>query len=208
MCGRCSRRALTSRLRTFLDRRRLAGGFYPMTGDKPHLGWHSRGYLPHCDAAGLVQHIVFGLADSVPKGVRSPSTAHADRLLDTGQGNCELGDHRCAELVEHALLQADAERYRLLAWCVMPNHVHVVIEQLDGFPLGDIIQGWKSATAHQINALLSREGRLWRREYFDRFMRDDDHLSATVAYVENNPVRARLVTARADWRFSSARLRG
>jgi putative transposase len=174
---------------------------------KAHLGWRSRGYLPHYDAAWLLQHTVFGLADSIPKGARPPSTVHADRLLDAGYGECTLRHAACAEIVESALLHADGERYRLIAWCVMPNHVHVLIEQAEGHPLGDVVQEWKSITAHKINGVIGREGRLWRREYFDRFMRDSDHLTSTIEYVEMNPVRANLVDVASAWRFSSARWR-
>ena len=175
-----------------------------MRDSKPHLGWRSRGYLPHCDAAGLVQHIVFGLADSVPKGVRTSSPVHADRLLDAGHGACVLRDAVCAEFVQSALLHSDGDRYRLIAWCIMPNHVHVIAEQIEGHRLGDIIQSWKSASSHQINAHVQREGRLWRREYFDRFMRDEAHLHDTIAYVEGNPVEAKLVANAGEWQFSSA----
>lgn len=104
-------------------------------------------------------------------------------------------------------MHADSERYRLIAWCVMPNHVHVLIKQMEGYPLGDVIQSWKSATAHKINGVVGQEGRLWRREYFDRFMRDSDHLSSTIEYIEENPVKAQLVAHAVEWRFSSARLR-
>lgn len=113
----------------------------------------------------------------------------------------------CANAVQQAILHADGERYRLLAWCVMPNHVHAVIEQIQGIALDRIVQAWKSTSAHEINKVLGRKGRLWRREYFDRFMRDDDHLSTTIAYVEENPVTAKLVARAGDWKWSSARLR-
>jgi REP element-mobilizing transposase RayT len=89
----------------------------------------------------------------------------------------------------------------------MPNHVHVLAEQVHGFALADIIQAWKSTTAHQINRHLNRRGRLWRREYFDRFMRDAAHLETSMAYVEDNPVRAKFVRRAADWPWSSARHR-
>ncbi|MBS0385141.1 MAG: transposase, partial [Proteobacteria bacterium] len=98
----------------------------------------------------------------------------------------------------------DTERYRLIAWCIMPNHVHVIAEQIEGHRLGDIVQGWKSTAAHLINPILQRRGRLWRREYFDRFMRDDDHLQASIYYVEQNPVKAKLSDDAAQWRWSSA----
>jgi putative transposase len=173
----------------------------------PGFDWRSRGYLPHRDAVTLVQHVVFGLADSIPADQRIPSAMHADRLLDENYGACLLRDARCAEIVQRALLHSDGTRHRLMAWCIMPNHVHVVVEQIAGFALGDIVQVWKSTSAHRINHLLGRRGRLWRREYFDRFMRDEDHLTTTIQYVEANPVEAKLVTNAALWPWSSAGLK-
>jgi REP element-mobilizing transposase RayT len=126
--------------------------------------------------------------------------------LDACHGACVLRDPICAEFVEAKLLRSDGERYRLIASCIMPNHVHVVAEQIEGHRLGDIVQVWKSSS-HEINAHLAREGRLWRREYFDRFMRDDDHLATTIAYVEGNPIEAKLVANASEWRFSSAHWR-
>lgn len=171
---------------------------------KPHLGWYSRGYLPHCDSAFAVQHIVFCLADAIPPALRPPSAAHTDRALDAGYGSCVLRQVACASAVEEVLLHSDGHRYRLAAWCVMPNHVHVIAEQIDGYPLGDVVQAWKSSAAHLINPMIGRRGRLWRREYFDRFMRNEDHLSNTISYVEQNPVSAKLVASAGEWRWSSA----
>ena len=73
--------------------------------------------------------------------------------------------------------------------------------------LADIVQIWKSATAHTINKRERRGGRLWRREYFDRFMRTEEQFATTVAYIENNPVAARLCEKPEDWRYSSANWR-
>jgi len=175
-----------------------------------HAGWRSRGYLPHCDERGLVQHIVFGLFDSLP-GAAPPSLSRpsdraewADAMLDRGYG-CRLLMHaENAAIVEHCLLHDDGERYALAAWCVMPTHVHVLIEHLDDTALAAIVQTWKSTSAHAINKRAQRRGSLWRREYFDRFMRTGAQFEATVAYIENNPVAAHLCERPADWPFSSA----
>ncbi|MGH6950525.1 MAG: transposase [Vitreimonas sp.] len=86
----------------------------------------------------------------------------------------------------------------------MPNHVHVVVEPLGTFELGGIIKSWKAFSGAHINRALGRRGALWAPDYFDRFMRDDGHLSTTIAYVEGNPVKAGLCTAPSDWRLSSA----
>jgi REP element-mobilizing transposase RayT len=176
-----------------------------------HRDWRSRGYIPHCDRADHVQHIVFGLADARPPD--SDCNPHADAearaawwdaAYDRGLGGCALaGD--AAAIVEEALLHFDAERYRLIAWCVMPNHVHAMIAQVRGVPLDRVVHAWKSFTANQVNRLLRRSGALWQREYFDRYMRTDEQFWATKRYIELNPVAAGLCVAPTDWRWSSAR---
>jgi putative transposase len=178
-----------------------------------HTGWRSRGYLPHCDERGLVQHVVFGLADAMPRSVPSAMTdpaaraEWADKVFDGGHGSRMLAHPESAAIVEQALLHGDGERYALAAWCVMSTHVHVVVEQFPAFPLAKIVHTWKSFTAHEINKRKARAGALWRREYFDRFMRSPEQFEWTVTYVENNPVTAKLVERPEQWRFSSARWR-
>jgi REP element-mobilizing transposase RayT len=153
------------------------------------------------------------LGDSLPAAVAqalaalSDNLAQTDNELDAGLGACWLGRPDIAELVEMALLHFDGERYRLLAWCIMPNHVHVLVEPTAENLLDQIVHSWKSYTAHQANRLLGRSGVFWHRDYFDRYMRDEGHLARTVEYVENNPVKAGLTSDPTKWRWSSARLR-
>ncbi|MBI1187194.1 MAG: transposase [Alphaproteobacteria bacterium] len=168
-----------------------------------HLGWRSRGYLPHCDSPGTIQHIVFNLKDALPP-VTQMTFEDVQLLLDHGAGECLLARRACAELVQNCLRHYDGVQYRLIAWCVMPNHVHVLAEQLPGHALHTIVHGWKSVSAHRINKALGRTGALWQREYFDRFMRDDSQLAATVAYIESNPVAAQFVETPGEWAWSSA----
>ena len=176
-------------------------------------GWHSRGYLPHFDSPDTLQFITFRLADSLPQAVqqvmrhREYDVHLIDRELDSGLGACWLTRPEIAWLVEGALLHFDDRRYRLLAWCLMPNHVHAIVELLDSHSLGNIVRSWKSFTAHRANALLGRTGSFWHADYFDRYMRHEDHLAQTIEYVEQNPVKAGLVRDSRDWRWSSARLR-
>ncbi len=106
--------------------------------------------------------------------------------------------------MESALLHFDGKRYRLLAWCVMPNHVHALIETCEGHPLSQVVHSWKSYTAKQINSLLERDGPVWHVDYFDRYIRDDLHLAAVIRYIEDNPVAAGLVERAEQWAFSSA----
>jgi REP element-mobilizing transposase RayT len=86
----------------------------------------------------------------------------------------------------------------------MPNHVHVLFAPIAGNRLADIVHAWKSWTAKAINRHRGVSGPVWQREYFDRFIRDEEHFAAALAYVEDNPVKAGLAAEPADWRFGSA----
>ena len=89
-------------------------------------------------------------------------------------------------------------RIHLHALVIMPNHVHVLLLPLrDGdswrFPLVEILQCLKSATAHQINKLLHRSGPVWEEESFDHVLRSDKSLKEKCEYIRHNPVKAGLV---------------
>ena len=130
-----------------------------------------------------------------------------EEYLDAGHGNCWLSQPDIARPVELALFHFDGQRYLLLAWCIMPNHVHVMIETRDGFPLPDILHSWKSFTASQANKLLKRSGEFWQREYLDRYIRNVEHYQQAITYIEENPVKAGLARVKTDWPWSSARFR-
>ena len=130
-----------------------------------------------------------------------------EEYLDVGHGGCWLRQPEIAALVEGALRHFDGERYRLLAWCLMPNHVHALLETRAGFPLGDILHSWKSFTSSRANQLVGRRGEFWQREYLDRYVRHAEHFAAVIAYIEENPVKARLARVKTEWPWSSARFR-
>jgi putative DNA methylase len=122
--------------------------------------------------------------------------------LDKGYGSCCLkGD--AASIVQDSLLFLDAKRYRLFSWVVMPNHVHFLASPLEGQTLASILHSLKSYTSNEVNKLLGRRGQLWMGEYFDRFVRDEDHFRNVVRYIHNNPVKAGLCDKPSDWPWSS-----
>ena len=127
-----------------------------------------------------------------------------DQYEDAGIGECLLRDDRIAQIVQDTLLFNHQKKYELLCWCIMPNHVHTLIAPVEGMSLSEIMYDWKSYTTHAINKALNRKGKLWMMEYFDRFIRDNDHFQKVVNYIHNNPVKAGLVADPADWRWSSA----
>ncbi len=183
-------------------------------------GWYSRGYLPHLDRPNLAQGITFRLADALPESVLDQwnyemlgmdegarmldQRRRIEKYLDAGHGSCLLRGPEAAAIVENSLLHFDQQRYALIAWCVMPNHVHALIDPWERWPLAGVVHAWKSFTAHEINKLLNRSGAVWQREYHDRFIRDADHLANAIRYIHENPVKAGLVAKPAEWRWSSA----
>jgi REP element-mobilizing transposase RayT len=149
---------------------------------------------------------------SVPREWYSRGVERRRRIeqwLDAGMGCSALDCPAMARKVEESLLHFDGERYRLLAWCVMPNHVDVLVEPV--IALGTIVQGWKSVTSRwalarneELRLGIPNAHQFWMREYFDRYMRDEEHLERSLEYIHNNPVKAGLCERAEDWRWSSA----
>lgn len=182
---------------------------------KPFRGWYGR-RLPHCDKPGLIQFISYRLRDAMPTCRRhewqSLLTMEDERAritkveayLDAGYGECFLRNPAIAQIIENNWLHFDGSSYRLIAWVIMPNHVHVVCE-VWAESLPRIVKSWKAYTAAQANKLLARTGQeFWQPEFFDRYIRDEEHFAKTIRYVENNPVKAGLVKFAHEWPFSSA----
>ena len=126
--------------------------------------------------------------------------------IDRGLGKCFLRDSRIATLMEGTMFFHQGKRFELLAWVVMPNHVHTLIE-VGEMPLSKIIQNWKSIVAVKANKLLGRSGDFWQLDYWDTYMRDEAQKLKVIRYIENNPVTAKLCRAPEEWPFSSARFR-
>lgn len=187
---------------------------------KPRGEWHSRGFIPHWEAGETPQAIFFRLVDSMPLHIRErwseELNADPDRtsagerrrrletILDAGFGEAFLCRPGIGSVIETALLYFDGDRYRLHAWCVMPNHVHVLLTPIGDYTLSAIVHGWKSYTAKQINMILVRTGKVWFEEYFDRKIRNEKHFEDAYFYIEQNPVKAKLCAEAIEWDYSSA----
>lgn len=182
----------------------------------------NRGRLPHWEAAAATYFVTFRLADSLPQEALRRivfartdiwSTAlqmgreiseterkrfmklHAQKIekyLDAGAGRCPLRNPVVAETVADSLHQFNGLRYRLFAWCVMPNHVHVVFQTFTDNTLAKILHSWKSYTAKKANQILKRSGEFWQHEYYDRLVRDVNEFHRAVKYVVGNPEKAGL----------------
>ncbi|WP_295432840.1 DNA methyltransferase, partial [uncultured Thiodictyon sp.] len=176
-------------------------------------------HLPHWTCNGAVYHIVFRLADAIPQSkldqwaeplsreeagqqtdqaqqeARYRRTKEIDTWLDSGYGASHLRQPVIAEIVANALKHFDGDRYRLHAWCVMPNHVHVIVEPLGDNPLSKIIHSWKSFTANAINRRLGLSGALWQVDAYNHIIRTQKEYEYQVRYVWHNPDKANIP----DW---------
>jgi REP element-mobilizing transposase RayT len=190
----------------------------------------TRGRLPHWTAADATYFVTFRLFDSLPKELvdrfvferrniiqtakqmrRKLSDAERNRLhqlriqidsyLDQSHGKCYMRDEAIASMVAGALQYFEGVRYHLLAWCVMPNHVHSVVQLLENWELKQVLHSWKSFTAHQAVQKYHCSKPFWQVESYDHIIRTETELERAITYVENNPIAAGLM----DWKWVSNR---
>ena len=197
----------------------VSGASRPRCGE---VTIRDRGRLPHWEKDGATYFITFRLADSLPHSVLeqieferknifstasqldrdlSPderkraaylSSARIERYLDRGSGACHLREPEVAKAVRETLCHFDEKRYRLFAWCIMPNHVHVVVRLLPGNTLAAVLHSWKSFAAKQALKRVRVQGSFWQREYYDHLLRNETEFERAIRYVAENPVKAGL----------------
>lgn len=160
--------------------------------------------LPHWQPAGAALFLTWRLHGSLPAQARSFGLM--DRQLDLAEhGPLWLKDPRLAQLVVNSLQFGETELhlYRLRAWVVMANHVHVVL-----YPeatLACISKAIKGYSGLQANQILGCAGEpFWQHESYDHWIRDRYEMERIVRYTEANPLKAGLVARVEDWPWSSA----
>jgi len=173
----------------------------------------TRRRLPHLSVIGQPLFITFRLQNSLPHHRAFPAAdltsgeafLAMDRLLDKARsGPTFLKMPAIAELVHTSIrFGADVGHYRVHAWVIMPNHVHLLIAPL--VDVSRLLGSLKGATARKANLLLARTGKaFWQDESFDHLVRDGDEFRQIERYIENNPVSAGLVARPEDFPWSSA----
>jgi putative transposase len=126
-----------------------------------------------------------------------------DDLLDNLTiGNNWLKIPAIAEIICNSLHFFDNQRYELICFTVLSNHIHVVFEVKKEYALYGIMQSLKSYSARKANELLDRSGQFWQHESYDRVVRDADELGRIILYTLNNPVKAGLCKTWEEWAFS------
>ncbi len=109
-----------------------------------------------------------------------------DRWLDSNYGDCLLKKANNRKIVENALIFFDGKRYELMAFVVMPNHVHMLIKLKEGLGLVEIMRSIKSYTAKKINENENKKGPVWQSESYDRLIRDQRHFENVIRYIIAN----------------------
>jgi REP element-mobilizing transposase RayT len=103
-----------------------------------------------------------------------------------------------AQSFDDACRSGDAS---LLAWVLMPDHAHWLLQLGDGDPLSGIVNRIKSASARYVNRARHHRGPVWARAFHDHAIRSDESLEDAAAYITANPVRAGLATDIGDYPF-------
>lgn len=193
--------------------------------------------LPHYHPEGYPLFITFHLADSLPLNVILELRKQRERELQTissleraeidnkyftyydewldrcASGPNWLKDGNVAQITMKEIKSMEGIQYKLIACCIMPNHVHMLIESLmmkaaipigksARYPVTDSLRLIKGRTARKANLALGRTGNFWQHESYDHIIRDEEELSRTILYIINNPVNAGLVKEWEDWKFT------
>ena len=194
--------------------------------------------LPHIHPQNNPLFITFSLVDSLPAAMVAELKTQREKELQAAKNaeerysiqkkyfgyydewldRCEHGHdwlkkESVAQLVANEIHQAASRHYDLYAYCIMSNHVHMLILSLiEKFPpskmksaispIAEIMRLLKGRTARYCNLALNRTGKFWHHEYYDHYVRDEKELERIIHYILNNPVKAGLVNEWKDWKFT------
>lgn len=136
-----------------------------------------------------------------------------NHLLDHSSfGDRYLSEPPVTQIIQEVLHEYDHHLYTLQAYCIMPNHIHLLIDteiQLYKTPIGqnhegyqylkDIMRKIKGKTGLLINKERGTKGTVWSSESYDRYIRNKSHYLNTSAYIIQNPVKAGLVSNWQEW---------
>lgn len=127
-----------------------------------------------------------------------------ESILNEGHGECLLRDEYHRGLVATVLHHFEGQRCEMMAFVIMPNHVHALCRPLPGHDLEKLTGSWKRYSSQSLNRGARRQGRVWQQETFDRIIRDGDHFRQAIRYIAKNPVRSRLEPNEATVWFNKA----
>ncbi|WP_115512317.1 MULTISPECIES: REP-associated tyrosine transposase [Xanthomonas] len=122
----------------------------------------------------------------------------------TWQRRAVFADFLLAAAACRAFTAATPPDARLLAWVLMPDHVHWLVQLGSATSLADTVARMKACAARAVNDQRQHRSPIWSRSYHDHALRKDDDLHAVARYLVANPLRAGLVTRLGDYPFWDA----
>jgi REP element-mobilizing transposase RayT len=154
--------------------------------------------LPHIDYEKQFQFITFRTYDSIDDFVIRLQSQEMDNSrrqyeLDVYLDKIEKGRYLNGEVLDFLkshLFRLDGKSFQLFAFAIMPNHVHILLQQIDS--LSKILQHIKGGSSVEINRILNRSGTFWAKDYYDKGIRDELHFKKVYDYIMYNPVKAEL----------------
>lgn len=178
--------------------------------------------LPHIQPYGGEFFCTFRLANTLSKemleGYRQRvleddqhkiSLKELDNLLDRlSSGNYWLNNDEVAQVVANKIHQLDADKYELRCYCIMPNHVHLLLKLFtqdeygfkeSEYPLTKVLKLIKGGSAYEANKILDRSGQFWKHESCDHLLRSHKDRNPIIRYILQNPVKAELTNNWEDW---------
>ena len=150
-------------------------------------------HLHHVDLPNHYQFITFRTHDSVDSYLKKmlSSTIQENKKQQAIDNHLDLSskgsylDQDVLKYLFDLFIEKDKELYELIAFCIMPNHVHLLFKPLSTLPI--IMKNLKGSSAFKINKLLGKKGTFWAAEYFDKLIRDEEHFNIVYNYIKNNP---------------------
>ncbi|MDP1826933.1 MAG: transposase [Archangium sp.] len=140
----------------------------------------------------------------IPRGLRGGGVAH---VLSRGNGRATVF-HSASEYQSFiALLDEARQRHPvdLLAFCLMPNHFHLVARVEQSAELSAMMQWWLTSHVRRHHQRHASSGHIWQGRFKSFPIQEDAHLLTVLRYVLLNPCRTQLVRSPWDWQWSSLR---
>ena len=93
--------------------------------------------------------------------------------------------------------------FKLYGFCIMPNHLHLIIHPFGKYNFSYIMKMLKGSFARKLNKINGREGKIWQKGFYDELILNSYELLTKLEYTHNNPVKASLVTSPEEYIYSS-----
>lgn len=127
---------------------------------------------------------------------------YIDEIIDTAEfGEAFLQEYKYASIVEESIRMKSKKDFFLIAYSIMPNHVHLLIKNIRE-PVYMILKSIKSLSERRINIVRENQEKIWQQESFESIIKTKKEQEDSIRYILNNPVRADLVKYWKRWPFN------